>query len=137
MRSIQERIIHTVLFEIGAVAVASPVIAWTTGTPLFDAGAVSIALSVVATICNYVWTMAFDRWVPSRRRNLRTRIAQAVGLEFIISLVAIPIFYEFAGATLLQALILDLGGTGFFILYGMGYNWLFDRIMLRIEASAA
>ncbi|WP_165492751.1 PACE efflux transporter [Lichenihabitans psoromatis] len=137
MRSIKERIVHTLLFEIGAIASVSPAIAWMTGRSMAEASAVSLALSVVATICNYCWTIFFDRMFPTRHRNFLTRAAQAIGLEFIITLFAVPLFYFFAGATLLQAFILDFGSIGFFIVYAMAYNWVFDRVMLRIEASSA
>ena len=137
MRSFKERIIHTVLFEIGAVAVVAPAIAWIAGTPLSDASAVSIALSIIATTCNYVWTMIFDHFVPTRRRSFTARAVQAIGFELIISIFAIPLFYFFAGATLLQAVILDVGSIGFFVVYAIAYNWVFDRVMLRIEGSSA
>ena len=137
MRSIAERVIHAVLFEVGAVAAVSPVIAWATGTPLARAGALSLVLSAIATACNYGWTVAFDRLVPTRRRTLGERVAQAVGLELIIGVFAVPLLVFFADATLVEALLLDLGGAGFFIVYSMAYNWLFDRIMQRVEAASA
>lgn len=137
MRSITERVIHTTLFELGAVAAVSPVIAWATGTALARAGALSLVLSAIATACNYGWTFAFDRLVPTRRRTLRERVAQAVGLEIIISVFAIPLFVLFAEATLLEAVLLDLGGAGFFVVYSMAYNLVFDRIMQRVEAASA
>lgn len=135
MRSRRERVIHIVLFEIGAVAAVAPVIAWVTGTPLTRAGALSLVLSAIATACNYGWTFAFDRLVPTRSRSLGERIAQAVGLELIIGVFAIPLFVLLAGATPLRAVLLYLGGAGFFIVYSMAYNGLFDAIMRRVDAS--
>lgn len=137
MRSITERVIHTALFEIGAVTAVSPVIAWTTGTSLARAGALSLAVSAIAIACNYGWTFAFDRLAPTRSRTLGQRIAQAAGLELIISVFAIPLSVLFADATLLQAVLLNLFGAGFFVVYAIAYNWTFDRIMQRVEAVSA
>jgi uncharacterized membrane protein len=135
MRSIRERVVHMVLFEIGAIAVVSPVVAWATGTPLAEAGVISLGLALIATSCNFAWTLAFDRLVPTRRRGFRLRALQAIGLEIVIGLFAIPVFYFAAHATLTQALLLDLGGSGFFIIYAMIYNWTFDRVMLSLGAA--
>ena len=132
MRSTRERLLHTALFEAFAILIATPTVAWITDAPLGRAGLLSLLVSLGAMLANYVWTLIFDRLVPTRRRGLWLRAAQAVGLELIIAAFTVPLVLLLTDARIVQAIMLDLGGIGFFVLFGMAYNAAFDAVMLRV-----
>ena len=136
MRSLRERLIHTVLFEALAIAVVTPTVVGLTGAALADAGTLSIAVSVGAVVANYGWTMLFDRLVPTRRRGFGLRFLQAAGLEAIITAFTLPLILWFTGIGFWAAVALDLGGVAFFLVFAMLYNAAFDAVMLRIVARS-
>ena len=137
MRSIRERVVHAILFEIIANVIVTPAAMLLTGAPLVSAGALSLAISLGAMVSNYLWTWLFDTFVPSRRRGIFLRVVQAVGLEAIIAAFSIPLIMAFTGVPFWQAAVLDVGAIGFFIVFTMIYNVVFDAIMLRVLATAA
>ena len=67
MRSTRERLLHTAMFEAFAILIATPTVAWITDAPLGRAGLLSLLVSLGAMLANYVWTLIFDRLVPTRR----------------------------------------------------------------------
>ncbi len=132
MRSRRERVIHAVLFEALAVAMVAPALTAITGAGLADTFLLSVLVSVGAVTANYIWTRLFDRWVPTRQRGGLLRLAQAIGLELILTTYTVPLFMLFTGSGLWEALVLDFSGVAFFIVFGAAYNALFDAVWLRI-----
>ena len=55
-----------------------------------------------------------------------------MGLELIIAAFTVPLVLLLTDARIVQAIMLDLGGIGFFVLFGMAYNAAFDAVMLRV-----
>ena len=133
MRSSRERVLHTLLFEIIAVAIMTPAFAAFTGASTAHSGTLSVAISIGAVMANYIWTLVFDRWVPTRRRSLGQRFLQAAGLEAIIAVYTIPLVMGLTGATIRTAVALDAAALVFFLVYGMLYNAAFDAVMRRLD----
>jgi uncharacterized membrane protein len=137
MRSLRERIVHTALFEILALVIVTPTVSALTGAPVIASGLLSVLISAGAVVANYLWTWMFDRWVPTRRRGPLLRLGQAIGLELLLFVYTVPLVLLLTDLGLAQAVLLDLAGVFFFVLFGAAYNAAFDAAMVRLAPEAS
>ncbi|WP_027962184.1 PACE efflux transporter [Halomonas halodenitrificans] len=134
MRSWRERLTHMVLFEALGLAIVIPASSALTGHGSGEIGVLAVGLATVAMLWNLVWNRLFDVWVPSRRRSLWQRIAQAGGFELGLLLMTLPAVAWWLQIGLVEAFWLDLGFMLFFLFYALIFNTAFDRIMHRLLA---
>lgn len=64
-KTVGERIIHALGFELIALLICAPAGAWILDKPLFDMGALAIMLSSIAMIWNIIYNAVFDRRWPA------------------------------------------------------------------------
>lgn len=132
MRSTLDRIRHTLLFEIIALIIATPVVYWITDKSLLSVGSLSLVLSALAMSWNYLYNWGLDhmeqRLQWARPRKLSTRIWHALGFEAVLLLVGIFIIAYWLDMTLWAALLLDIGFALFFLIYALVYNWGYDQV---------
>lgn len=131
MRSWKERLAHTVLFEAGGLLMVTPLASWLTGHGMAETGVLAAGLATAAMLWNLVWNRLFDVLVPTRRRGLWQRLAQAGGFELGLVVMTLPAVAWWMGITLWNALWLNAGFMLFFLAYGMAFNTLFDLVMRR------
>ncbi|WP_075180519.1 multidrug/biocide efflux PACE transporter [Pantoea sp. 1.19] len=137
-RSLKERVIHAVCFEVIAIAIVSPLAAWIMHKPLFQMGALALALSTTAMVWNMIYNSLFDRfWPPGAPRRLLVRIGHALGFEGGFILIGLPIAAWMLGTGLWQAFMLEVGFFLFFLPYTVAYNWIYDRVRQRVVARKA
>lgn len=134
MRSWTERVTHMVLFEAGGLAMVTPLASWLTSHDMGEIGVLAVGLASAAMLWNLVWNRCFDAWVPTRRRSLAQRIAQAFGFELGLLVMTLPAVAWWMGIGLMEALWLDLGFMLFFLAYALVFNTLFDHVMRRYLA---
>lgn len=135
MRSWKERIVHMSLFELGGLLIVTPLASWLSGHGMLEIGGLAVVIATMAMLWNLVWNRLFDVWVPSRRRTLMQRFAQAAGFELGLLVTTLPLIAWWLEISLLEALVMDIGFLVFFLFYAMAFNTLFDRIMLRRLAA--
>lgn len=135
MRSWKERVAHMSLFEVGGLLSVTPLASWLSGHGLATIGGLAAAISVLAMLWNLVWNRVFDVWIPSRRRSIMQRLAQAVGFELGLLITTVPLIAWWLKIGLVEALLMDIGFVIFYLLYAMAFNILFDRVMLRRLAA--
>ncbi|PIJ50627.1 Na(+)-translocating NADH-quinone reductase subunit E [Erwinia sp. OLTSP20] len=134
-RSLKERIIHAVIFEILAIATVSPLSAWVMNRPWLTMGTLAIILSTLAMIWNMVYNAGFDRlYPPGQPRSPQLRILHALGFEGGFILIGLPVVALMLKITLIQAFMLDIAFFLFFLPFTMLYNWLYDRVLNRLMA---
>ncbi|MEY4750671.1 MAG: hypothetical protein RIQ60_2885 [Pseudomonadota bacterium] len=132
------RVVQAVLFEIGGLAVVTPVLTWAFGSSGASSLLLALALSATALAWNYVFNTAFERWEAAqarRGRSLRRRLVHGLGFEGGLLLITVPLIAAWLHIGWLQALLADIGLTLFFMLYTVVFTWLFDRV-LGLPASA-
>ncbi|XKE45895.1 PACE efflux transporter [Halomonas organivorans] len=134
MRSWKERLTHTLLFEAGGLVMVTPLASEVTGHGLGEIGVLALGLATTAMLWNLVWNRLFDAWVPTRRRSLRQRFAQAFGFELGLLVTTLPAVAWWLGIGLVEAFWLDLGFMLFFLAYALVFNTLFDLAMRRYLA---
>ncbi len=92
-KTIFERIIHAIGFEVIAVAICAPVGAWLLDRSVLQMGTLAILLSSVAMLWNIIYNSLFDYFWPVSRvaKTLRVRAFHALGFESGFILIGLPI----------------------------------------------
>lgn len=63
-KTMRERIIHAIVFELGLVAMLMPLIAWYLGISLWQALIMDIAVALFYMVYAFVFNLAYDRIFP-------------------------------------------------------------------------
>ena len=136
-RSLKERILHAVGFELTAIVTVSPLAAWAMDKPLFHMGALAVALSTVAMLWNMVYNSVFDRFFPpGAPRGLLLRACHALGFEGGFIGIGLPVAATMLSIPLWDAFLLEVAFFLFFLPYTMAWNWMWDKLRDRWIAKA-
>lgn len=138
MQGLKRRIVYVTAYEGLAIALSASALALIWGVTPTDAGGMAIAASMIAMLWNLLYNSAFEWWESRqarRGRDLGRRILHAIGFEFGLVLVLVPMFAAWLGISLWQAFVLDLGMIVFFLVYTFAFNLGFDRVF-GLPASA-
>ncbi len=134
-----ERVFHALAFEFIATLICAPLFSWLMGLPLTQMGMLTILFALVAMAWNMVFNAAFER--IERRcgwtRTLAVRAAHAVAFEGGLVVLLAPLGAWWLGVSLLEALMLDIGLTLFFLPYTFFYNLAYDQLHARWAAARA
>jgi uncharacterized membrane protein len=134
LRSLRERVIQTLSYELGALLLVAPLYQW-----LFDASTgeslqLLVTLSVAVMLWSPIHNTLFDwldaRWfgrVASDRRGW-SRWAHAFSHEISTLFVTLPLIMWIGGHRFLDALLIDLGLTLFYTAYAWAFHCCFDRL---------
>ena len=131
LRGRRRRVIYVALYELIAIAAATPGLALVAGQSAGHSGVVAVAASAIAIVWNIVFNWAFERWEARQSvkgRSVRRRIAHAIGFEGGLVFILVPLFAWWFQVTLWQALVMDLGLVVFFLCYTFVFNWVFDAV---------
>ncbi|WP_339543622.1 multidrug/biocide efflux PACE transporter [Pseudomonas sp. RA_35y_Pfl2_P32] len=133
-KSLTERVLQAIGFELLAVMLCTPLLAWLMDKPLVDMGVATIAIGLIALAWNVLFNGLFDRLlkrlalVPSAA----TRVVHALLFEGGLVAVSVPLIAWWLNVSLLQALILDIGVLLFFLPYTYVYHWVYDGVRERM-----
>jgi uncharacterized membrane protein len=85
MRSTRDRVCHAISFELGGLALISPLGAWAFSMPVADITVVRIACAIIATLWTYLYNLAFDailqRITGGIGKSIPVRVLHAVLFE--------------------------------------------------------
>lgn len=104
-KTVTERLVHALTFELVAIALCAPVGAWLLDMPVSHVGALTVMVSLIAMAWNMTFNTLFDRlerrfgWV----RNLGMRIVHAVAFELGLVAMVVPLAAWWLGVGLLEA----------------------------------
>ncbi|CAD5379898.1 Multidrug/biocide efflux PACE transporter [Pseudomonas sp. OF001] len=138
-RSLGERIGHALAFELIALLICAPALAWLLGKPLLQLGLLTLMFSTVAMLWNMLFNWLFDRAQQRLgfRRDLRVRLCHALLFETGLIVVLVPLAAWWLSIGLLEALLLDIGLILFFLPYTVAFNWGWDVLRERWLARRA
>ena len=141
-RPLAERIGHALAFELIALLICAPALAWLLDQPLLHLGALTLMFSAIAMLWNMLFNALFDRAQRRLgfRRGLWVRLCHAALFETGLIVVLVPLAAWWLSVGLLEALLLDIGLLLFFLPYTVGFNWSWDVLRerwLRRERCAA
>lgn len=133
-RSITERIIHALLFEILAIGISAPLAAWLTGKSVLSMGLLTMVIATMAILWNMAYGWMFDT-LQGRYgfdRNFYIRVLHACGFELGLIIAAVPFVAWWLDVTLWHALVVDIGLVLFYLPYTFFFNLAYDKLRQRI-----
>ncbi|MCJ8295136.1 MAG: PACE efflux transporter [Colwellia sp.] len=135
--STQERIFHSILFEVIALSLLIPLGSYFSGFDMGSVTGLAVVLSLTAMCWNYVYNLIFDKYFGTNRieRSFSMRMGHATLFELGLLIVTLPIIMWMLDMDFITALILDIGMIIFFIIYAIVYNWCYDITKHKLAVS--
>lgn len=135
--STQERIFHSILFEVIALSLLIPLGSFFSGFDMGSVTGLAVVLSLTAMCWNYVYNIIFDKYFDTNRieRSFPMRMGHATVFELGLLIVTLPIIMWMLDLDFITALILDIGMIIFFIIYAIVYNWCYDITKHKLALS--
>ncbi|WP_434596093.1 multidrug/biocide efflux PACE transporter [Pseudomonas sp. R4-83] len=132
-KSITERILQAIGFELLAILICTPLLARLLQKPLLDMGAVTVLIALLALGWNVVFNRFFDRVLVRLNvaHNAWVRVAHALLFEGGLIVMGVPLIAWWLSVSLWQALLLDIGVLLFFLPYTYVYHWGYDVLRER------
>jgi uncharacterized membrane protein len=133
-KSFTERVFQAIGFELLAVLLCTPLLAWLMDKPVVDMGIATIAIGLIALAWNVLFNGLFDRLLKRLELvpSAATRVLHALLFEGGLVAVSVPLIAWWLNVSLLQALILDIGVLLFFLPYTYVYHWAYDVVRERL-----
>ncbi len=135
-KSVRERFLHALVFELLAIALCAPLGAWLLGYSLAHMGALTLMISLLAMSWNMLFNALFDR--AQRRmgfaRTLWARALHATLFEIGLLLSVVPLAAWWLDISLWAAFVLDIGIVLFFLPYTFAFNWAYDHLREKLGA---
>ena len=133
-KSITERVFQAVGFELLAIVICTPLLAWVMDKPMLDMGVVTMAIAALALAWNVLFNGMFDRLL-TRLAIVRTawvRVVHALLFEGGLVALGVPLIAWWLDISLWQAFVLDIGVLLFFLPYTYVYHWVYDVVRERV-----
>jgi uncharacterized membrane protein len=133
LRSPKERVIQTLCFEAGGVALLSPAYAYLTGASMAGGFATIALLSIVIMIWAPVYNTLFDYIERERSGRLASdrskgmRILHALLHEASSVLITCPLLIWLGGHSLTSALFINVSLTLTYVVYTYVFHIFYDR----------
>ncbi|WP_392890886.1 multidrug/biocide efflux PACE transporter [Pseudomonas migulae] len=136
-KSITERLFQAIGFELLAILICTPLLAWIMDKPMLDMGVVTVVIAALALAWNVVFNRAFDHVLQCFEiaHNAWTRVAHALMFEGGLVAVGVPLIAWWLNISLWQAFLLDAGVLLFFLPYTYVYHWVYDVVRERVVMS--
>lgn len=136
-KSILERIFQAIGFELLAILICTPLLAWIMDKPMLDMGVVTVLLAALALAWNVVFNGVFDRVLRHFAvvHNAWTRVIHALLFEGGLVAVGVPLIAWWLDVSLWQAFLMDIGVLLFFLPYTYVYHWGYDVMRARLVSA--
>ncbi|MEB0047861.1 MULTISPECIES: multidrug/biocide efflux PACE transporter [unclassified Pseudomonas] len=133
-RSITERIVQAVGFELLAILICTPLLAWVMDKPMAQMGLVTMAIAAIALAWNVVFNALFDRALKHFEivRSAWVRVVHALLFEGGLVAFGVPLIAWWLKVSLWQAFLLDIGVLLFFLPYTYVYHWVYDVLRAKV-----
>jgi|LNFM01.1.fsa_nt_gb uncharacterized membrane protein len=134
LRTARERVIQTLAYEAGGLAVATPLYALAFGIEAGESALVLAAVSVAMMIWSPIHNTLFDlvEWRMMRRvasdRPHSDRVLHAVSHEVTAAVVTVPILMLLGDLGFVEALVADIGLSVVYTIYAYAFNCFYDRL---------
>jgi uncharacterized membrane protein len=133
-KSITERIFQAIGFELLAILICTPLLAWIMDKPMLEMGMVTVLIAALALGWNVVFNGMFDRALKrfAIAHNAWTRVVHALLFEGGLVAMGVPLIAWWLSVILWQAFLLDIGVLLFFLPYTYIYHWVYDVVRERM-----
>ena len=130
MKPITRRVVQALLYEIGAIALTSPIIGFAFDTSASSALTLAAIMSTIALAWNYVFNAIFERWESRQTikgRSIWRRLAHGIGFEGGLVMMLVPLMAFWLGISFIDAFIAEMGLLLMFFVYAVLFTWAFDK----------
>ncbi|MBP6020065.1 MAG: multidrug/biocide efflux PACE transporter [Burkholderiaceae bacterium] len=136
-RSLAERAMHALLFEVLAIGISAPLAAWLTGKSILSMGVLTAVIATMALLWNMLYNWLFDRLQNHYdfNRTLWVRVLHACGFELGLIVIAVPFVAWWLDSTLWHALVVDIGLVLFYLPYAFFFNLAYDRLREKLRPA--
>ncbi|WP_417790554.1 PACE efflux transporter [Terasakiella pusilla] len=132
MRTLSDRIRHTMMFEIMAILLTTFLGGWITGLEMAEIGMLGVFFSLIAMTWNLIFNYLFDLWNNKYRdaqaKTVILRVIHASIFEGVLFVIGIFLTMWWLEVGLWYAIILDAGLSLFFLVYAFLFNWGYDIV---------
>ncbi|OQW70608.1 MAG: hypothetical protein BVN34_01085 [Proteobacteria bacterium ST_bin12] len=138
MKPITRRILQAIFYEIGAIALTSPIIGFAFNASASSAIALAAIMSTIALAWNYIFNAIFERWESRqivKRRSIWRRLAHGIGFEGGLVMMLVPLLAFWLNISFFDAFIAELGLLLVFFVYAILFTWAFDKIFGLPESA--
>lgn len=138
MKPITRRVIQALLYEIGAIALTSPIIGLAFDTSASSALILAAIMSTIALAWNYVFNAIFERWESRQTvkgRSIWRRLAHGIGFEGGLVTMLVPLMAYWLNISLLNAFYAEMGILLVFFIYAITFTWAFDKVFGLPESA--
>lgn len=133
LRAPRDRCRQVALFEIGGLLLITPPFIWLSGVPAKTSFGLMALIALIAACWNAVYNTSFD-WAEGRltgrnadQRPHLLRIVHALGFEFGLLVITLPLIVVWTGMGWLEALIADIAVALAYVAYAFIFNLAYDR----------
>lgn len=129
-KSLRERALQALGFELLAIALSTPLLAWAMDAHWQTMGVITVATCVIALIWNVLYNRTFD-WLLQRMGRVKTasvRLVHALLFEGGLVVFCVPFAAWWLSISLWQALLMEIGLLLFFLPYTYLYHWAYDSL---------
>lgn len=131
MKTVRDRVQHAIVFEVIALLIIIPLGILFFHMPANDIGLITIGSAVVATGWNYIYNLLFDigmkRVKGDLNKTIPIRVFHAILFEAGLLAILAPLVALYLGITLVEALILDVSLSLFYVVYAFLFNLIYDH----------
>lgn len=132
MRTVKDRIRHTLAFQIIGLMIFTPLASLVFGFEMHLMGTIAIVASITATIWNYIYNLLFDHALSRIRENvdktLSLRVLHAFLFEVGLLCLLLPFIAWYLNMTLWEAFKMDIVMATFYLVYAFIYNLVYDKV---------
>jgi uncharacterized membrane protein len=132
------KVLQAVLYEAIAVGFVGPGLSLVFDQPKSSTVALAVIMSTFALAWSYIFNSMFESWESrqtTKGRSWGRRILHGLCFEGGLVVMLVPLIAYWLKTTLLAAFLADLGVLGFFFVYAIVFNWVFDKVF-GLPASA-
>lgn len=132
MRSVRDRIRHSLLFELIAVLTIAPLGALIFGLEMWAFGILAVLSTTIAIFWTYAFNLAFDhviRWQFGHvTKTLPIRVIHALLFEIGLLCLFVPFIAWYLDVSWWHAFVIDVSMAGFYVVYAFAFNWIYDVV---------
>lgn len=134
LRTLRERVLQAIVFELTGIALFAPVYAVVTGRGTAEGAWLLAALTLVCLAATPLHNAVYDRIALARtgrtacQRGPRARVCHAISLEVTLAVVELPVMMGLGGHTLAETLMLNVGLTVLFVGWTALFYFVWDKL---------
>lgn len=139
MQERTRKIVQAILYEVIAVMLVTPVIAWAFNESIGVTGLLAVLMSLIAMSWNYIFNSMFEYWEAQqiqKGRPPQIRLMHAIGFEGGLIVFTVPLIADWFGLTMWAALVTDMSLLIFFFFYAIVFQWCFDKVFGLPESAS-